>query len=388
MPVWPVAPRGASLLNVGNPLRFRFGLPGLQAEFSTSFGIGDSGSSGGADSMGRDRDIITGSSDGFGRAGGAGGAAGAGRSIAWGSGLVVQGAMDLPTPWGWLGAGAAGPAGAGAGARAGQGVGGGGAVTWLLDSEERADMAPAEEDDIPVAGGDGGGQVLNILGGSEGIRFTMFTRQSSSEERISARDPSTLLKSTFNPKRKTKIIIHGFNSNQNPGSGGDYLKDAFLRTSDFNVILVYWGPVDGGVYPLTVKTVVPKVGAEVAALVKALVEHRHANEDDFHLIGHSLGSQIAAVAGHLALGPDKGWITGLDPAGPMFEGKDPMFRLDETDASFVEAVHTDAGFLGYLAPLGHVDYYVDGGLHAHPDCGSDLVGAGMVQFMSTLRARG
>ena len=32
---------------------------------------------------------------------------------------------------------------------------------------------------------------------------------------------------------------------------------------------------------------------------------------------------------------------GLDPAKPNFEGKDKICRLDETDAKFVDVIHTD-----------------------------------------------
>ena len=56
----------------------------------------------------------------------------------------------------------------------------------------------------------------------------------------------------------------------------------------------------------------------------------------------------------------------MDPAGPLFESFPATLRLDPTDATFVDVIHTNAdsllrGGLGARNPLGHVDYYPNGG---------------------------
>ena len=63
---------------------------------------------------------------------------------------------------------------------------------------------------------------------------------------------------------------------------------------------------------------------------------------------------------------------GLDPAGPYFEDKDVKLRLDPTDASFVDIIHSDSkmmmfGGLGYRNALGHVDFYPNKGYN-QPGC--------------------
>jgi hypothetical protein len=48
--------------------------------------------------------------------------------------------------------------------------------------------------------------------------------------------------------------------------------------------------------------------------------------------------------------------------GPLFEGAHIAARLDETDADFVDVIHSNGenlilGGLGSWQPLGHVDFY-------------------------------
>ena len=59
--------------------------------------------------------------------------------------------------------------------------------------------------------------------------------------------------------------------------------------------------------------------------------------------------------------------TGLDPAGPLFDyHRDIQIGLAPTDADLVDVVHTHGKGgpilnLGTLRPLGHVDFYPNGG---------------------------
>ena len=86
----------------------------------------------------------------------------------------------------------------------------------------------------------------------------------------------------------------------------------------------------------------------------------------FHCVGHSLGSHVCAYAGYYTQS-EFGWkidrITGLDPAGPNFERSDVAVRIDKSDAEFVDIIHTNTGptGAGITAPLGHADFYPNGG---------------------------
>lgn len=74
-----------------------------------------------------------------------------------------------------------------------------------------------------------------------------------------------------------------------------------------------------------------------------------------YIVGHSLGSHIAGVAGkkvHELTGKLLGRITALDPAGPCFSNISPSGRLDKTDAEYVDVIHSNAGMLGLREPVG------------------------------------
>ncbi|XP_059062895.1 phospholipase A1 VesT1.02-like [Achroia grisella] len=88
------------------------------------------------------------------------------------------------------------------------------------------------------------------------------------------------------------------------------------------------------------------------------------------LIGHSLGAHIAGIAGQKVQEVTKksiARIVALDPAGPCFGNVSATNRLDKSDAEYVDVLHTNAGILGLLEPVGHKDFYANGG-RSQPGC--------------------
>lgn len=76
-----------------------------------------------------------------------------------------------------------------------------------------------------------------------------------------------------------------------------------------------------------------------------------------HLVGHSLGSQIAGYVGksfvNTSYEPIQ-QITALDPAFPLFDGYSPKIRLHKSDARHVLVIHSNVGpwGLGMKNPVG------------------------------------
>lgn len=56
-------------------------------------------------------------------------------------------------------------------------------------------------------------------------------QQPSEPTRIFARDPSSVERSTYDPTKPTKILIHGWLAHHAPGTGGDVLKDGKYNRS-------------------------------------------------------------------------------------------------------------------------------------------------------------
>ncbi|XP_077498382.1 pancreatic triacylglycerol lipase-like isoform X2 [Amblyomma americanum] len=185
--------------------------------------------------------------------------------------------------------------------------------------------------------------------------------------------PEEVAKTTFNSSWPTKMLVHGWLDTIFFASWMTEMKKAFLMVGDYNVILVDWQ--GGNSLPYTQATANARlVGAEIALLIGKLEKAFGAKQETFHILGHSLGSHVAGYAGEKL--PRLGRITGLDPADPYFQHMPKEVRLDPTDASLVDVVHTDGGSvfdiykaegLGMHQAVGHVDFYPNGGLKM-PGC--------------------
>nr|CAD7204442.1 unnamed protein product [Timema douglasi] len=159
-----------------------------------------------------------------------------------------------------------------------------------------------------------------------------------------------------------------------------------------NVVCVDWSA--GAAVPNYVRAAANArlVGRQVSMLLAGLGTPL----ENVHIIGFSLGAHVAGFAGaqlknHVSRPPPVTCIkaptsnmlypehAGLDPAGPLFESQDPRARLDSSDAMFVDVIHSNGenlilGGLGSWQPMGHVDFYPNGG-RMQKGCSNLFVGA-------------
>ncbi|XP_063309923.1 endothelial lipase [Pelobates fuscus] len=183
----------------------------------------------------------------------------------------------------------------------------------------------------------------------------------------------------YNTSGKTFIVIHGWTMS---GMFENWLHKLVYalqeREQDANIIVVDWIFLAHQLYPDAVNNT-KLVGKDIAILLDWLQDKANLSLDNVHLIGYSLGAHVAGYAGNYVNGTI-GRITGLDPAGPMFEGVEAHKRLSPDDAHFVDVLHTYTRealgvSIGIQMPIGHIDVYPNGG-DFQPGCGlSDVIGA-------------
>ncbi|XP_075411991.1 lipase member H [Tenrec ecaudatus] len=206
-----------------------------------------------------------------------------------------------------------------------------------------------------------------LVGTSLHVKLFLYTRRNTTCPEVIN---STVL-GELDVTKKTTFIVHGYRpTGSAPVWLGDIVK-SLLAVDDMNVIVVDWnrGATTVVYHHASSRT------KKVAQILTKFIDHllaEGASLDDIYIIGVSLGAHIAGFVGKMFDG-ELGRITGLDPAGPLFNGKPPKDRLDSGDAQFVDIIHSDIDALGYKEPLGNIDFYPNGGLD-QPGCPKSVFG--------------
>ncbi|KAG4071164.1 hypothetical protein HA402_001154 [Bradysia odoriphaga] len=140
-----------------------------------------------------------------------------------------------------------------------------------------------------------------------------------------------------------------------------------------NLIGVDWSGASSSWNYFTAVQRVPIVGKTVAEFIEAAVRNDvMVFGRTVHLVGHSLGAHVAGFIGKYVQEAFQydiriPHITALDPAGPTIGHYACKDRLCNTDAQFVEIVHTNGGILGLWDEIRPLDIYLNGG-HSQPGC--------------------
>ncbi|XP_077463280.1 lipoprotein lipase [Stigmatopora argus] len=205
-------------------------------------------------------------------------------------------------------------------------------------------------------------------------RFSLRTADIPDDDMcyIVAGSPDTIRECEFNAQTQTFVIIHGWTITGMFESWVPKLVSAlYERVPSANVIVVDWLTRANQHYS-TSAAYTKLVGRDVAKFVTWIQKELELPWDKIHLVGYSLGAHVAGIAGDLT-NHKISRITGLDPAGPMFENADEQDTLSKDDAQFVDVLHTYTRgspdrSIGIKKAVGHIDVYPNGGTF-QPGCG-------------------
>ncbi|XP_067129857.1 pancreatic lipase-related protein 2-like [Centruroides vittatus] len=205
--------------------------------------------------------------------------------------------------------------------------------------------------------------------------FLLYTRENrKTPDYVDYRDIHTLYESRLKPGKPIKVICHGFGGSSSL-SWVQSMKNAFLKKADVQVIVIDWSKGAAGPNYLSAVPNSELVGRQIAVLLNQIRLYFKVNWNQMHAIGFSMGAQVVGFLGKSVQQMYSGTIariTALDPAGPLYEGYGPKVHVDKSDAEFVDAIHTNAndllyGGVGMKTPVGHVDFYPNGG-KVQPGC--------------------
>ncbi|XP_055919713.1 phospholipase A1 2-like [Eupeodes corollae] len=208
------------------------------------------------------------------------------------------------------------------------------------------------------------------------VHFYLYTQPNFSEPYdIDMNDVETLARSPFDFRNPTTFMIHGWNDVYTSGATGS-IREALSKTDQSkkpNFISVDWRIYSKFENYTKSQQLCSTAGKEVAKFIDWMHENSKLRFDTLTLYGHSMGAQVAGFVGKNVQRGKVHTILGMDPAFPIFESLGPEDRLAETDAEYVETMHTNGGQWGFYHPIGQTAFYPNGGKY-QPGCGIDSDG--------------
>ncbi|XP_062547945.1 endothelial lipase isoform X1 [Armigeres subalbatus] len=175
----------------------------------------------------------------------------------------------------------------------------------------------------------------------------------------------------FDRTKKTVMYFHGYIESPEVESV-HVIVDAYQKRNDHNVIILDWTQLVDGNYLLEAVPNCKKFGYKLGSIILAMI-NSGLDVDKLHLVGHSLGGQLAGFAGRTVISlSDKKIklkrISALDPAFPPFYPGVLVAHLSEKDAEFVDVIHTDAWLYGAPVSTGTADFWPNNGKTLQPGC--------------------
>lgn len=198
------------------------------------------------------------------------------------------------------------------------------------------------------------------------VTFWCGNRESPTLRQTFLNDPE--LSRKIDVYKPIVFITHGWTDNVNKSWVQETARNV-IKYQGSNVCAVDWNHLAKFRYFVSAMENVPMVSGYLTLFVGFLRE-AGIPLSRVTLVGHSLGAQISGQVGY-NLNGQIGAIYGLDPAGPLFTA--PMdrgleYRLDSTDAKYVQMILTSRGQCGVMNGDGHENFFPNGGFSPQTNC--------------------
>lgn len=204
---------------------------------------------------------------------------------------------------------------------------------------------------------------------NENVTFWLYTRNTAQNPtQLNMFEPETIIEAPFVLDRPLIVLIHGYTGHKDYAPNTS-IRPAYLAHGEYNIISLDYNPL--ALEPCYYQAVrnLAVVANCTAQLLDFMIDRNMFTLDDIHVVGFSLGGQTSGMIANYIRSGKLRRITGLDPAKPLFVTAPNEFKLDQSDADFVQVIHTDVFARGILHPSGHADFYVNGGVE-QPGCSS------------------
>ncbi|CAH0592304.1 unnamed protein product [Chrysodeixis includens] len=196
--------------------------------------------------------------------------------------------------------------------------------------------------------------------------YHLFTRDNPVVSQPLMLNNANLLQTTnYRNNRRTIILVHGWLESVT-ADFNTVLIPAFLAAEDVNVIVVDWSLGAASIsYRIVIENTISS-GRAVGQFINWVNQESGSTPVMYHIVGHGFGGHQAGIIGRNVNG-NIAYITALDPAFIGWSAHPDRFHPN--DGQYTEVVHTNYGINGFLADLGDVDFYPNGGI-SMPGCDS------------------
>ncbi|KAG7205891.1 hypothetical protein KM043_007820 [Ampulex compressa] len=216
------------------------------------------------------------------------------------------------------------------------------------------------------------GELAELQQNVDSVSFWLYTRQNPTNGKRMVPEELSEVSNLWKSERPTRFVTHGWRGSGNSVSCTG-LRNAYLAVGDFNVVVIDWSSIASSIlYGKVVKSI-PVVARYVAYVMEDMKVFMGLDLSTTKMVGHSLGAHLAGLSAREVSG-NVAEVVGLDPAKPHFEDAKPDARIDATDATHVQIIHTNVGLLGIKEAIGTSDFYPNSGRY-QPGCPSyDIFG--------------